>query len=105
LTIILSLVVIGVVSIRYKEWRSYAIGAVVGQLLGAALLSVTVVAVSPFFISVLGSVLPEAVILPLWIWTFATEVPFVLLLGPPIIKACYRAFPSLRRKGKLSESQ
>jgi uncharacterized membrane protein YkvA (DUF1232 family) len=98
LTVILSLVVIGVVSIRYKEWRSYAIGAVVGQLVGAALLSIIVVAVSPYFISVLKSALPATFILPLWIWTFATEVPFVLLLGPPIIKACYRAFPSLKQR-------
>lgn len=98
LTVILSLVVIGVVSIRYKEWRSYAIGAVVGQLVGAALLSVIVVAVSPYFISIIGAALPVAVVLPLWIWTFATEVPFVLLLGPPIIKACYRAFPSLKQR-------
>jgi hypothetical protein len=98
LTVILSLVVIGVVSIRYKEWRSYAIGAVVGQLLAAALLSVTVVAVSPYFISIIGGALPVAVVLPLWIWTFATEVPFVLLLGPPIIKVCYSAFPSLKQR-------
>jgi Cation/multidrug efflux pump len=106
LTVILSLAVIGVVSIRYKEWRSYAIGAVVGQLLGAALLSVTVVAVSPLFLSYFTSgPLPAAVILPLWIWTFATEVPFVLLLGPPIIKVCYSAFPSLRQRKEHREPQ
>jgi hypothetical protein len=103
LTVILSLAVIGIVSIRYKEWRSYAIGAVLGQLVGAALLSVIVVIVSPYFISVLGSALPATVILPLWIWTFATEVPFVLLLGPPIIKACYRAFPSLKQRKEHRE--
>lgn len=98
LTIIASLVIIAVVAVRYKEWRSYAIGAVVGQILGALLLSVTVVAVSPFFLSYFTQgPLASAVILPLFVWTFATEVPFVLLLGPPIIKAAYRAFPSLRR--------
>lgn len=103
LTVLLSLAVIGIVSVRYKEWRSYAIGAVLGQLVGAALLSVIVVAVSPYFIQVLGGVLPATVILPLWIWTFATEVPFVLLLGPPIIKACYRAFPSLKQRKEHRE--
>jgi hypothetical protein len=96
-TVILSLVIIGVVSVRYKEWRSYAVGAVVGQIMGAALLSVTVVAVSPYFLGFFGEALASWVVLPLFVWTFATEVPFVLLLGPPIIKAARRAFPSLQR--------
>jgi hypothetical protein len=97
LTVILSLVVIGIVSVRYKEWRSYAVGAVVGQIMGAALLSVIVVAVSPYFLTYFEEPLAAWVVLPLFVWTFATEVPFVLLLGPPIIKAANRAFPSLRR--------
>ncbi len=37
LTVILSLAVIAAVVIRWKEWRSYAIAAVVGQALGAGL--------------------------------------------------------------------
>jgi hypothetical protein len=105
LTIILSLVLIAIVAIRWKEWRSYAIGTVVGQAIGAALLSVTVWAVSPFFLSYFQVPFAATFILPLFVWTFATELPFVLLLGPPIIKVAYRAFPSLRRKGKLSEPQ
>ena len=105
LTVILSLAVIGMVSVRYKEWRSYAIGAVVGQIFGAALLSVTVVAVSPYFLTYFQEPLAQWIVLPLFIWTFATEVPFVLLVGPPIIKACYRAFPSLKRKQTPSEKQ
>jgi hypothetical protein len=101
LTIILTLVVIAVVAIRWKEWRSYAISAVVGQAVATALLSVTVWAVSPLFLSIIsvnGQAFPVSFVLPLFVWTFATELPFVLLVGPPIIKACYRAFPSLRRK-------
>ncbi len=102
LTIVLSLTVIAAVSIRYKEWRSYAIGAVLGQLVGAALLSVTVWAVSPFFLNYFGAPFAAIYIIPLFVWTFATEVPFVLLAGPPIIKACYRAFPSLRNSTSLN---
>ena len=97
-TILLSIVIIAVVTVKYKEWRSYAIGAVVGQLLGAALLSVTVVLVSPYFLTYFTAPLAATITLPLFVWTFATEVPFVLLLGPPIIKAAHRAFPSLRRQ-------
>jgi hypothetical protein len=102
LTIILSLATIAIVSIRYKEWRSFAVGAVVGQLVGAALLSVTVWLVSPFFLNYFGIPFAAIYIIPLFVWTFATEVPFVLLVGPPIIKACYRAFPSLRNRTSLN---
>ena len=98
LTAILSIVIITVVAIRWKEWRSYAIGAVVGQAVGAGLLSVTVWAVSPLFLSYFGVPLAESLVFPIFVWTFATELPFILLAGPPIIKVCYRAFPSLRQK-------
>jgi uncharacterized membrane protein len=95
-TVVVSLAVIAVVAIRWKHWRSFAVGAVVGQAAGAALLSVTIWAVSPLFLSYFGAPIAASFILPLFVWTFATEIPFVLLVGPPVIKACYRAFPSLK---------
>jgi len=98
LTVILSLVIIATVAIRWKEWRSYAIAAVIGQALGAGLLSITVWAVSPLFLSYFGEAFSASLILPLFVWTFATEIPFILLVGPPIIKACYKAFPSLKQR-------
>ena len=87
LTVVLSLVVISVVAIRWKQWRSFAIAAVVGQAAGAGLLSVTIWAVSPLFLSYFKAPVGATFILPLFVWTFATEIPFVLLVGPPIIKA------------------
>jgi uncharacterized membrane protein len=100
LTVILSLAVIAIVAVRWKQWRSYAIAAVIGQAAGAGLLSVTVWASSPLFLSYFKSAIPATFILPLFVWTFATEIPFVLLVGPPVIKACYRAFPSLRQRSQ-----
>jgi hypothetical protein len=100
LTIILSLVIIAVAAIRWSEWRSYAIAAVVGQTAGAGLLSITVWAVSPLFPSFFGTPIASYLVLPIFIWLFATELPFILLAGPPIIKACYRAFPSLKQRQK-----
>ena len=97
-TIIPTLAIITAVAIRWKEWRSYAIGAVVGQAVGAALLSVTVSVVSPFFLNYFGVVYGASTIIPIFVWTFVTELPFILLVGPPIIKACYRAFPNLQRR-------
>ena len=99
LTVILSLSIIAVAAVRWKEWRSYAIAAVIGQAAGAGLLSVTVWAVSPYFLSYfISGPVSATFVLPIFIWTFATELPFIILVGPPVIKACYRAFPSLRRK-------
>jgi hypothetical protein len=101
-TIIISLIAIVGVSIRWKEWRSYAIGAVIGQIAGGLLLSVTLWAVSPFFIDNYFTTGPIAAIsvLPLFIWTVATEIPFILLAGPPILKKIQDAFPNLQYKNK-----
>jgi hypothetical protein len=97
-TIIPTLAIITVVAIRWKEWRSYAIGAVIGQAAGAALLAVTVSVVSPFFLNYFGVVYGASTIIPIFVWTLVTELPFILLVGPAIIKACYRAFPNLQRR-------
>jgi len=104
LTIILSLAIIAIAAIKWGQWRSYAIAAVIGQIAGAALLSITVWLVSPLFTDYFETPLAAAFIFPLFVWTFLTEVPFILLVGPPIIKACYRAFPSLKKRNKTSES-
>ena len=100
-TVILSLAVICVVALRWTQWRSFVIASVVAQAIAAGLLSVTVWAVSPLFLSYFGKPFPITYVLPLFVWTFATEIPFILLVGPPIVQACYRAFPSLeQRRGR-----
>jgi hypothetical protein len=98
ITVIASLIVIAAVAVYWKEWRSYAIASLVAQAVGAGLLSITIWAVSPLFLSYFGKPFPISSVLPLFVWTFATEIPFILLVGPPIIKACYRAFPSLAQR-------
>jgi uncharacterized membrane protein len=100
-TVVTSLIVVTYVSARRPEWRSYSVGSVIGQGVGAAILSVAVWAYSQFFFSTTGYFkLPlQASLIPaIFVWTFATEIPFVLLAGPPVIKACYAAFPNLRRR-------
>jgi hypothetical protein len=105
-TVVLSLVAITIASKRWPKWRSYAVGSIIGQGVGAAILSVAVWGYSQLFFSTAGyfeEPLPALLIPAIFIWTFATEIPFVLLVGPPVIKACYNAFPSLRRKGTKNE--
>lgn len=100
--VIVTYLVTVVVGFKWSEWRSYGIGSLVGLGVGSAIIGIGVWAYSHVFI------LPVAVSaesnLPLWtsviwfIWTFATEIPFLITLGPPILKACYKAFPALAPK-------
>jgi uncharacterized membrane protein len=102
-TVVLSLGVILVVSKRWQEWRKYTVGSVIGMAAGAALLSTAYWGYSQLFYDPAGYVkapLAASFIPILFVWTFITEIPFVLLVGPPIIKACYKAFPSLKYRLK-----
>jgi hypothetical protein len=108
LTVVVSLSVILIVSRRWSEWRSFGVGSVIGQGVGAAIVAVGVWGYSQLFYSATGyfKAPVQASFVPIiFVWTFATEIPFVLLVGPPVIKACYRAFPSLRLKEKTEERE
>jgi len=90
-----------VVVLRNSRWRSFEVGSIVGMLSGAAIIGVTV----PLFFQYFGAgdafTVPAA--LSIFFFTFFTEIPFVLVLGPPIIAAIYKAFPSLSRRNQQSE--
>jgi uncharacterized membrane protein len=82
-----------------KEWRAFSVGTVIGQGTGAAIVSFAVWGYSNLFFSQNGyftAPLQMSFIPLIFVWTVATEIPFILLMGPPIINACYRAFPSLK---------
>jgi len=82
------------------EWKSYGTAAVVGLFVGSAYIGFGLWAYSQF--------LPLPLALGwernapfyasfLWlVWTFATEIPFLIAIVPPIVKACHSAFPSLK---------
>jgi hypothetical protein len=95
LAIIVSLIAIVIVSIRWNEWRSYAISAVVGQIVGCLLLSVTVWLVSPLFLLHFGEPMSAIYVLPLFVYLIITELPFILLAAP-IIKIIQKIFPTLQ---------
>ena len=88
-----------VVGYKWPEWRNYGIGSLVGLGVASAMIGIGVWTYSHVF--VLPAVVSAESNLPLWttviyfIWTFATEIPFLITLGPPILKACYKAFPAL----------
>jgi len=106
--LVISVISIGIVTLYFREWRSLVIGAVIGQGLGAAIIAVVVWAYSQLFFSPTGyfkAALPSEFIPILFVWTFATEIPWILLLCPSIVRICYLAFPFLRVQSKPKESE
>jgi len=93
---------IPVVLLRNSKWRSFEVGSIIGMLLGAAIIGITVPLFIQYFIGGVLFTIPIA--LSTFFFTFFTEVPFVLILGPPIIEAINRAFPTLAKR-KQSEPQ
>jgi len=95
----LSLLLLLVVNRFWPRWRSYAIGSIVGNGCGSAIVGLGLWAFSQFFMlpSNMGYQVPLSAALLWFVWTFSNQMPFLLFLGPPILNACYRAFPSLLR--------
>ncbi|RLI44882.1 hypothetical protein DRO69_06370 [Candidatus Bathyarchaeota archaeon] len=81
-----SYALISIIASLQPEWKSYGVASVIGLGVGSAIIGIGLVAYlnTPFYYSLLW-----------FIWTFTTEIPFLLLLGPPILKACYKVFPFL----------
>jgi hypothetical protein len=71
------------------------------MLLGAAIIGVTVPLFLQYFAG--GAEFTVPIALSTFFFTFFTEIPFVLILGPPIIAAIYKAFPTLARRNQSSD--
>jgi len=95
----LSLLLLLVVNRFWPRWRSYALGSVVGNACGSAIIGLGLWAFSQFFVlpSNMGYQVPLSAAVVWFVWTFSNQMPFLLIFGPPILNACYRAFPSLLR--------
>jgi hypothetical protein len=89
-----------------SRYRSYEVGSVTGLLVGSAIIGAMVPLYAYLFTPIGQTPLASFTLsggLALLIFTFATEIPFLLVLGPPIIETIHRAFPTLRSKEKPSE--
>jgi uncharacterized membrane protein len=98
-TVVISILVMMVVARTWHEWRNYAVGSVIGVGVGSSIIAIVIWVYSQVFFSTQGyfkAPVPSSFIPVIFVWTFATEIPFVLLLGPPIIKALCKAYPSLK---------
>lgn len=103
IAVIASIIIIMAVAKFWPEWRNYGVGSVTGLGIGSAIIALVVWAYSQIFFSQQGyfkQPLSSTLIPIIFIWTFATEIPFILLLGPPVLKVCYKAFPALKNKSR-----
>jgi len=81
------------------EWKNYGLASVIGLLVGSAIIGFGLLGYSQIL------PLPQTTGFernaPLYasffwmVWTFATEIPFLVIIVPPVAKICYRAFPFL----------
>jgi len=92
-----------VVILRNSKWRSFEVGSVVGMLLGAAIIGITVPLFFQYFTQGPAFTIPIA--LTTFFFTFFTEIPFVLILAPPIIAAINKAFPTLTKRKQSEPSE
>ncbi len=102
---LLSCLIIIAAGIKFPEWKGFELGSVLGLAFGSAWIGTTLVIYSLFFPLPL-TFEPYTKNAPfyagaLWmVWTFCSEIPFMTILGPPILEACYRAVPSIKKAGK-----
>jgi len=95
-----SLILFAVIAKYWKEFRSFGVGSITGMAVGALIIAFGVWAYSQllyaphgYFTAPLSGSLASLV----FVWTFVTELPFVLLISPPVVKACQAAFPFIRQ--------
>lgn len=81
----------------FPAWRSVNIASVIGLGAGALWIGVGVWVYSQFFLlPTFETNLSFFAALGWFVWTYFTEIPFLLLAVPPILKACYAAFSNLQ---------
>lgn len=99
---IVSYLILLLVGYLRRGWRSYEVSCLVGLIAGSLIIGFGVWGFSQFLVLPQsaggGHKLPFYASLIWFIWTFLTEIPFLLALGPPILSIAYKAFPSLRRE-------
>ena len=99
-----SAIVIVLVAVPYlarSSWAGVQAACSIGLAIGSLIIGFGLVAYSSFFVmpQVLGlgsSPLPIVFAYGTTLWTYMSEIPFLLVLTPPIVKAVQTTLPSLR---------
>jgi hypothetical protein len=99
-----SAIVVVLVAVPYlarSSWAEVQAACSIGLAVGSLIIGFGLVAYSSFFVmpQVLGlgsSPLPIVFAYGTTLWTYLSEIPFLLVLTPPIVRAVRAALPSLR---------
>ncbi len=69
------------------RWVDFFLAGSIGLMLGSAVIGAGVWTFSQFFVLPTGeSNLPAAAAALWFLWTYSSEIPFIILLGPPLVK-------------------
>lgn len=107
-------VVVVLVAVPYlarSSWAEVQAASSIGLAVGSLIIGFGIVAYSSFFVmpQVLGlgsGALPIVFAYGTTLWTYLSEIPFLLVLTPPIVKAVRATLPSLRiERTKASKSR
>jgi hypothetical protein len=101
-----SFILFAAITKYWKEFRSFGVGSITGMAVGALIVAFGVWAYSQLLFGPNGyftAPLSASIASLVFVWTFVTEIPFVLLVSPPVVKACQGAFPFLRQRMPTNE--
>lgn len=103
------LTIIGLTALR-NRWADFETAASIGLGVGSAWIGLGLVGYSSFFAlpAVLGlgsTSLPITFAYGTIAFTYLSEIPFLVLLTPPVVAACRAAFPSLRFAMHINETK
>jgi len=107
-------VVVVLVAVPYlarSSWAEVQAASSIGLAVGSLIIGFGLVAYSSFFVmpQVLGlgsGALPIVFAYGTTLWTYLSEIPFLLVLTPPIVRAVRATLPSLRiERAQASESR
>lgn len=98
---LLAVVVILGLTVFRNRWAGFEVAASIGLGVGSIVIGLGIVAYSSIFTlpSVLGlgqGALPTTFIYATTAFTYLSEIPFLIIITPPVVAACRAAFPSLR---------
>jgi hypothetical protein len=107
-------IVVALVAVPYlarSSWAQVQAASSIGLAVGSLIIGFGIVGYSSFFVmpQVLGlghGALPIVFAYGTTLWTYLSEIPFLLILTPPIVKAVRATLPSLRiEQPKVSQSR
>jgi hypothetical protein len=85
---------------REYNLKKYVMAAIISLLIGSAIIGIGIYLWSKLFLLPGAAEISPMSIAAAWstfVWTFISEIPFLLFLVPPIVEAAWKAIPSLKR--------